>query len=251
MGPGGNAHKSSLLQQDIHAGFPKAIDAILRDNEELAERVARSLVDAHFPSTLHEEILRALGIGSRFVQSRRMYRDSRFSGCGTEGLRLSMRGVRIRGSPERGTGCARCSTYKVAWSARGPITSENGLALCALHHRLFDKGRVYPVPAQKRSGGEVREWHGASTNRSGVSIRGRSLFLKRMLTRPTPGSRSGTHARYSAPLSDPWRCREVGLNNSKSLHCVSDGVDAPPSQGRHDAPCRRSSATSVSTIPKS
>ena len=139
VGPGGNAHKSSLLQQDIHAGFPKAIDAILRDNEDLAERVARMLVDAHFPATLHDEILQAVGIGSRFVESRRMHRDSRFREAVLKayGYRCAVCdfGVRLNDVP------VALDAAHIRWHrARGPDKVRNGIALCSLHHRLFDKG---------------------------------------------------------------------------------------------------------------
>ena len=139
VGAGGNAHKSSLLEQDIHAGFPKAIHAILQANEELSERVARSLVGAHFPWTLHDEILQAVGIDSRFEESRRRHRDSRFREAVLEayGYRCAVCefAVRLNEVP------VALDAAHIRWHrARGPDEVRNGLALCSLHHRLFDKG---------------------------------------------------------------------------------------------------------------
>ena len=78
VGPGGNAHKSSLLRLDAHGGLPKAIHTALQENPELAVQIASSLVDAHFPSTVRDEVLQAVGIDSGFEHSRRRLRDPAF-----------------------------------------------------------------------------------------------------------------------------------------------------------------------------
>ena len=139
VGPGGNAHKSSLLRFDAHGGFPKAIHTALQENEELAVQLAISLVDAHFPSTVRDEVLQAVGIDSGFEYSRRRLRDPAFGPAV-----LKVYGYR----------CVVCEfalclndkpvaleAAHIKWhQARGPSQIRNGLALCALHHRLFDKG---------------------------------------------------------------------------------------------------------------
>ena len=139
VGPGGNAHRRSLLQQDIHGGFPRAVQAALQANEEIAEQIARELVDSHFPRTLHDEILRAAGIDTGLVQSRRLRRDSRFREAvlAAYGYRCAVCefAVRLNDSP------IALDAAHIKWHrARGPDRICNGIALCALHHRLFDKG---------------------------------------------------------------------------------------------------------------
>ena len=139
VGPGGNAHKSSLFRHDIHAGFPESIDAELRASEELAEQLARSLVDAHFPTTLHDEILQAVGIDAGFQQSRRRRRDSSFRDAVLRayGYRCAVChfAVRLNDVP------IALDAAHIKWHrARGPDEVRNGIALCSLHHRLFDKG---------------------------------------------------------------------------------------------------------------
>ena len=102
-------------------------------------------MDAHFPSTLHDEILRAVGIGSRFVQSRRMHRDSRFRDAVLEayGYRCAVCEFAVRLNEEP----VALDAAHIKWhGAPGPDRVRNGLALCALHHRLFDKGAFTLLP---------------------------------------------------------------------------------------------------------
>ena len=139
LGPGGDAHRSSLLQQDIHGGFPRAVQTALQTNEEIAEEIARELVESHFPWTLHDEILRATGIDTGSVHSRRRRRDSGFREAvlAAYGHRCAVCdfAVRLNDSP------VALDAAHIKWHrARGPDHIRNGIALCALHHRLFDKG---------------------------------------------------------------------------------------------------------------
>ena len=135
----GDAHESALREYNVHGGFPKAIYDALQHDSGLAEQIARSLLDAHFPPTRHRAILRAVGIDLDFVESRRRRRDS---------------GFRTRVLQAYVYKCAVCSfavrlndrpvaidAAHIRWHrAHGPATVSNGIALCALHHELFDAG---------------------------------------------------------------------------------------------------------------
>ena len=139
VGPGGNAHKSSLLRLNVHGGFPKTIHTALQEDEELLVSVATSLVDAHFPPTVRDDVLHAVGIDSGFGYSRRRVRDPKFAPavlkaydnrCAVcaSALRMHERPVALEAA-------------HIKWhQARGPSQIRNGIALCVLHHRLFDKG---------------------------------------------------------------------------------------------------------------
>ena len=135
----GDPHRRSLLENDIHAGFPRAIHASLTVNENLAKRIAHALVDAHFPASLHAEILATAGIEAPYVATRRNPRDPHFSDQVLEayGRRCAVCGSAVRPDEKRfGLGAAHIKWH----GARGPDTVANALSLCALHHRLFDKG---------------------------------------------------------------------------------------------------------------
>ena len=74
----GDAHRKSLLENDIHAGFSESVYTAFTADENLGRQTALGLVDAHFPPSLHAEILDAVGIESAYVTSRRRPRDRDF-----------------------------------------------------------------------------------------------------------------------------------------------------------------------------
>ena len=139
VGAGGNAHKNSLLKENTHAGFPAVIQDMLRANDELASCLASNLVDAHFPPTMRDYVLQSVGITSRYESLTRRRRDPSFSPAvlTAYGYQCAVCefAVCLNGDP------VGLEAAHIRWhEARGPDEVRNGLALCALHHRLFDKG---------------------------------------------------------------------------------------------------------------
>ena len=51
------------LEHNNHAGFPETVHAALSADENLAKQIAHALVDAHFPASLHAEILESASTG--------------------------------------------------------------------------------------------------------------------------------------------------------------------------------------------
>ena len=162
-GRGGHMLMSSLRRTNAHGGFPENVFEALRSNRGLAIEIADMLVDAHFPDTRHASLLQAVGIEAGYeTEVARM--DA--LGSGTEAGRLDApryayvrRRVRYaRFSREvlaaYGHRCAVCAFAvrladdpvalegaHIRWHcAEGPDEVRNGLALCALHHSLFDAG---------------------------------------------------------------------------------------------------------------
>ncbi len=163
-GPKGDAHVSSLVGQDIHGGLLEKDHVALRRNPRLAWRIAVSIIDAHFPDSYRDDILRAtgvdLGLGGfatsedgpedelgderkvyrlEFESSRRLKRDPRFRPAVLDAYRekcaVCAFEVRLAG---RSTAVEAAHIH---WHAdAGPARVRNGLALCTLHHRLFDRG---------------------------------------------------------------------------------------------------------------
>ena len=135
----GDAHEGALRKHNVHGGFPEAIYVALHKEPRLAIQVARSLLDAHFPWTRHREILRAVGIEADFVESRRRRRDSGFRGRVLEAYvyRCAVCGFAVR----LGDRPVAIDAAHIRWhQAHGPATVSNGIALCTLHHELFDAG---------------------------------------------------------------------------------------------------------------
>ena len=136
---GGHAHVSSLRRADAHGGFPTDVFTALQADEALAMEIAYSLVDANFPPSLHDAVLQAVGIESQFEHVRRRPRDTAFSQavlaayghrCAVCGFAVCLNGVSV----------ALEGAHIQSHRARGPDQVQNGLALCVLHHRLFDAG---------------------------------------------------------------------------------------------------------------
>ena len=152
-----DALTSDLRRRQIHGGLTESDYAAFQSNPILAQRVAGSLVAKHFPPSLHEEVLdgTAIQAGTPYddeaedrddwVVTRRRRRDPAF---------------RERVLVAYGHQCAVCEfsgrfhdqplaleAAHIKWHEyKGPAVVENGLALCALHHRLFDKGAFTVLP---------------------------------------------------------------------------------------------------------
>ena len=177
--PGKKAYRKDLFAKNIEGGLLEADYDALRRDPVFAWRLVKSLLDAHFPETLHDAILAATGIASialafqdvppppdDYVYSRRLRRDTRFRHIVLDAY---------------GSQCAVCSfavrdgstpfaleAAHIKWhQARGPDEVSNGLALCALHHRLFDGGVFTLLPGDYKvavapvaSGDGFEEWLG-------------------------------------------------------------------------------------------
>ena len=144
----GDAHRRSLLEHNVHGGFSEAVHAALSADEDLAKQIAHALVDAHFPESLHGEILHAAGIEPAYVTMRRLPRDPRFPERVLEsyGHRCAVCGFAVRLN-EKPIGL---EAAHIKWhGARGPDVVANALSLCALHHRLFDKGAFTLGPSRQ------------------------------------------------------------------------------------------------------
>lgn len=137
-----NPPKTELREKEARGGFPDDIYQALRDVPQLRRETARLLLSSHFPSSLHDDITTAVGLDLEGAASER--RDPEFRTqvlqayqyrcaiCGFD-LQLGMSGTPI------GVEAAH-----IKWKqARGPDDVSNGIALCALHHKMFDKGALH------------------------------------------------------------------------------------------------------------
>jgi putative restriction endonuclease len=118
--------------------------AALRRERSLLGRMARVLLDLHFPPSLHGELCEAVGLELELAETEplvagRRQRDRRMreavltayeyqcAFCGYDG-RIGAAPVGLEAAHVRW------------WAFGGPDEVDNGLCLCALHHKLFDKG---------------------------------------------------------------------------------------------------------------
>jgi putative restriction endonuclease len=146
----GEPTSRKLLDADVRAGFPDPIHRALAADPALVRKSAEILLEAEFPGTLHDEILTELGFdfggeGSWVFQARR---DPTF---------------RARVLLAYAFRCAVCDFHlqidhaplgldaaHIRWKQlMGPDLVNNGLSLCTLHHRLFDRG-AFTVNEERR-----------------------------------------------------------------------------------------------------
>lgn len=134
-----DAKKTELLAHNVQGGFPEEIYQQLATNKRLASEIVQDLLFANFPETLHQDILDAVAIdlatGTRFVTPRsadfreRVLRAYEYS-CAVCGFDVRL-----------GTVHVALEAAHIKWhQAGGPDEESNGLALCTMHHKLFDRG---------------------------------------------------------------------------------------------------------------
>ena len=128
--------------ESIHGGVPEEIFKELKAAPEVMRDIAADLLDAHFSESLHADILAAVGLDVEWVRtesrvSRR--RDPRFR---ARVLRVYQRRCAVCGFDARlGDALVGIEAAHIKWhQAGGPGSVPNGLALCSLHHKLFDRG---------------------------------------------------------------------------------------------------------------
>jgi putative restriction endonuclease len=134
-----DARKSDLVAHDVAGGFPAEVQQRLAKDPRLASAIVQDLLIANFPETLHPDILDAVGIelasGTRVAAPRRLDFRERV-------LRAYEYSCAVCGFDVRlGTVPVALEAAHIKWhQAGGPDEEFNGLALCTLHHKLFDRG---------------------------------------------------------------------------------------------------------------
>jgi putative restriction endonuclease len=137
--------KTTLLKKKTRGSLAPEVYEELKSNPDLAQDIAGSILQAHFPASLHEDILQEVGIGALVPQAgfkedeARRRRDPAFREMVLRayGFRCAVCGFDVRlGSKPVGIEAAHVKWHQ----AGGPDIESNGLALCSLHHKLFDRG---------------------------------------------------------------------------------------------------------------
>jgi putative restriction endonuclease len=137
-----------LRDGDVHGRLDSAIERELLAHPDLLASTVRGIVDAQFPSTLAPDVLIAVGfdpealgapgtqpaevVRRRSAQWRRAVIEAWDGACAFCGFDGSLAGAPV------GIEAAHVRWFNFG----GPDELDNGLALCALHHKLFDRGAL-------------------------------------------------------------------------------------------------------------
>lgn len=137
----GNVREALARERDAAAGFAPEVLAAFAREPELIDTVAVRLLEEHFAPGLHEGIMEAVGLrlGPAAAGGRR--RGAAFRAAVLEAYlaECCVCGFSLR----LGEGLVGVDAAHIRWHAHGgPDEVPNGLALCALHHRLFDHGAL-------------------------------------------------------------------------------------------------------------
>lgn len=135
-----NFTRRELLDHQATGQFSDEVLAALKADPTLAGEIATRLLDAHFPDSLHSEILAVVGLDADLRSiSKRRPRDPQFREriLTAYEYRCAVCGFDVR----LGSQSIALEAAHVKWhQAGGPDIETNGLALCVLHHKVFDLG---------------------------------------------------------------------------------------------------------------
>jgi putative restriction endonuclease len=139
-----------LREHGVTGRFDERLETALRAKPGLLRQAARQLVESHFPMTVAPDVLTAVGLNPDAVMSATEVMDE-----------LAARRKRSSSWPQMilaawDRQCAFCGydgqlggtavgieAAHVRWfNLGGPDTEDNGMALCSLHHKLFDRGAI-------------------------------------------------------------------------------------------------------------
>lgn len=141
---------TELRNYHVAGQFAPSIRQSLAAHPELVHEVARRIVDAHFPESIRDDVLEAVGLPVAGCQegghqTEQRHRDPAFRErvllayeyrccvCGHD-LRLGRQVIGLEAA-------------HIKWfQAGGPDIEANGLALCSLHHKIFDLGAFTVLP---------------------------------------------------------------------------------------------------------
>ncbi|MCX7168391.1 MAG: HNH endonuclease [Rhodocyclales bacterium] len=169
---------TELRENHVRGGFPPGLREALHSDPQLVATIARRIVDAHFPESIRSDVLAAVGLPADLsvatsLQELARRRDPAFREkvllayqyrCGVCGHNLRL------GHQPIGLEAAHIKWFQ----ARGPDVVPNGIALCSLHHKVFDLGAFTILPdtyqmvfsqhlnGSDESAGRILAYHGAS-----------------------------------------------------------------------------------------
>jgi putative restriction endonuclease len=131
--------KTELLRNNIHGGFKQDVFQLISSDRRFLTEIVTDILNATFPASIHGDILQAVGIDLEETAARAQVRDPYFR---DRVLRAYEYQCAVCGFNVRiGDSLVALEAAHIKWhQAGGPDSEENGIALCTLHHKLFDRG---------------------------------------------------------------------------------------------------------------
>ena len=156
-----------LRNDDVKGGLLEAAWHLLRDDATLFKQVVEHLLHTYFPLSYHSELLEAVCLREYWESQEHLLRsrDPRFRPEVIQAYeyRCAICGYDIRIDDQ----LIGLEAAHIRWHANGgPDEVPNGLALCVLHHKAFDRGgislsddyRLLVSPALHGQGSAWQNW---------------------------------------------------------------------------------------------
>lgn len=147
--PGVFPTRAALLRHEAEGGFLVDVFNAIKHDDGLRLQIIADILDSHFPETLHEDILQSLNLRTGIELMRCNERDPQFRDkiLSAYEYRCAVCGFNVR----IGNVVIALEAAHIKWhQAGGPDIHENGLSLCSLHHKLFDRG-AFTVDTEHRA----------------------------------------------------------------------------------------------------
>lgn len=137
----GDVPRSVLEAAQVRGGFTAAVYDELGSDPRLINRIATAILREHFPPSLHESILDAVGMPWVLEGGLPTKRSAEFR---NEVIRLYEHRCAMCGFDGRlGHANLGLEAAHIMWHALGgPDDPANSLLLCSLHHQAFDRGAL-------------------------------------------------------------------------------------------------------------
>jgi putative restriction endonuclease len=135
----GDVSPTTLKRVHARGGFTEAVQTAIHKDSRLALFLIRMILDSHFPPSLHTSLLSSIGLDPESTTIDVRPRDPQFRDdvLRVYEFRCAVCGLHLR----LGNSLVALDAAHIKWvQAGGPSEIRNGLALCALHHELFDRG---------------------------------------------------------------------------------------------------------------
>ena len=137
--------KGELIRVGAEGGLLPDVYALVRSDTRLLHEVAHELLVAHFPDTVHADILDAVGLDElELIRRRKRDPGFRTAVLAAYGFRCAVCDFDARLE----NALLAVEAAHIMWhQAGGPDRVSNGIGLCSLHHKLLDRGAFTLSPA--------------------------------------------------------------------------------------------------------
>ena len=142
------ASPAALRRQGASGQFIPDLASSLRADPGLLPRLARVVLDTNFEPSLHADICAAIGLDLEEAESEaagqgedeRRRRDPEFPRLVLMAYEYRCAFCEFDGALDNGSAPGLEAAHVRWWTHGGPNDIDNGLCLCSIHHKLFDKG---------------------------------------------------------------------------------------------------------------